>query len=672
MNLSPLPIQKFFGNNGRPLDGGLLFTYAAGTSNKIATYTDSTGGASNTNPIVLDFRGECRLWIDPMLAYKFVLAPRGDTDPPGDPIWTVDNITAGPAQQDNAANDTGSVNNIALSIPQISSPVAFTRIVFRAAHTNTGPVTITINGGTSKALTWQNIGAFAGGEIQANGIYEAIYDGAQWQLQGPALQPPQMRTAAEISAGITPIDFTRPELDIRRYGAVGDDSTDCTTAIQDALDVARIGGGGTVTCGYGESYRITGKLRIGSGTTLNLTGSTIRQATNNTIILEVSGGGASFISSWGIRNGLLEYVTQQTGSDTSAIGVRLAVGGVTSFFGALEGVTVSKAYRGFDVPNIAGAFAFLTKFVNCAANNCKDWGFFIQGDTATGGCTNMSFDTCWVLQTSGAEQSGSKGYLFSGVSQLNIGCIACDHIEAHTIASFTNCDGFIGSITGESCEFSGSSDVVAQYLFDTCQLRIGELKATENTVDISGTADACLVRSAASALDIGVLKDNNTVVTDTSTGKYYTIVISGTGSRISVYDYISSGSTPAVDFADFSVPAQIENFDGVARNSVVTPAQIISNQNDYAPATLSGAVRTYLRLSSDASRSITGLAGGSAAYEAIIFNVGSFDIVLVNDTTSTPANRFVLGADVTINPGEGISLWYDGSSARWRSAGKNT
>src|SRR4051794_2110069 len=65
MNLSPLPVQKFFTNNGNPLVGGLLFTYAAGTTTKIATYQDSAGGASNTNPIVLDFRGECRLWLDP-------------------------------------------------------------------------------------------------------------------------------------------------------------------------------------------------------------------------------------------------------------------------------------------------------------------------------------------------------------------------------------------------------------------------------------------------------------------------------------------------------------------------------------------------------------------------------------------------------------------------------
>lgn len=94
MNLSPLPIQKFFDNAGRPLNGGLLFTYVPATTTKLATYQDQAG-TPNTNPIVLNFRGEANIWLDQTLTYKFVLAPEGDTDPPTRPIWSVDNISAG-------------------------------------------------------------------------------------------------------------------------------------------------------------------------------------------------------------------------------------------------------------------------------------------------------------------------------------------------------------------------------------------------------------------------------------------------------------------------------------------------------------------------------------------------------------------------------------------------
>jgi hypothetical protein len=251
MNLAPLPIQKFFDNAGKPLDGGQLFTYVAGSNTKIATYKDNSGVSQNTNPISLNFRGECDLWIDPTLSYKFVLSPENDTDPPTNPIWTVDNITAGPAQQDNTSVDTGSVNNISLTIAQISAPIAFTRVVFKAANTNTGATTLQINGGTAKDLTWQNLQALGGGEIQANGIYEAIYDGARWQLQGPTLNPQNLLTAAEQAGASTVTDYGYlPGFEIRY------------ASLTDAL--AQMGNGGVPVFATGGAIYILGSFGVGA------------------------------------------------------------------------------------------------------------------------------------------------------------------------------------------------------------------------------------------------------------------------------------------------------------------------------------------------------------------------------------------------------------------------
>lgn len=93
MNLSPLPIQKFFDNAGRPLDGGRLFTYVSGTTTKLATASDQAG-TPNANPVPLNFRGEASVWLDPELTYTFALAPPGSDDPPTNPIWTQDDIAA--------------------------------------------------------------------------------------------------------------------------------------------------------------------------------------------------------------------------------------------------------------------------------------------------------------------------------------------------------------------------------------------------------------------------------------------------------------------------------------------------------------------------------------------------------------------------------------------------
>lgn len=103
MVLAPSPVLQFFDNAGHPLTGGLLFTYAAGTTTKQSTFTDDTGNTALPNPIVLNSRGEvapsavsasCGLWLDPSLEYKFVLTAATAGDPPTSQFWTVDNVVS--------------------------------------------------------------------------------------------------------------------------------------------------------------------------------------------------------------------------------------------------------------------------------------------------------------------------------------------------------------------------------------------------------------------------------------------------------------------------------------------------------------------------------------------------------------------------------------------------
>jgi hypothetical protein len=95
LNLSPLGGAgwQFFDNNGVPLAGGLLYTYAAGTTSPLATYTTSSGVTPNTNPIILDAAGRPanEIWLSPV-AYKLVLKTST-----GVQLWSMDNITGLPA-----------------------------------------------------------------------------------------------------------------------------------------------------------------------------------------------------------------------------------------------------------------------------------------------------------------------------------------------------------------------------------------------------------------------------------------------------------------------------------------------------------------------------------------------------------------------------------------------
>lgn len=99
----------------------------------------------------------------------------------------------------------------------------------------------------------------------------------------------------------------------------------------------------------------------------------------------------------------------------------------------------------------------------------------------------------------------------------------------------------------------------------------------------------------------------------------------------------------------------------------ITPSQITSNQNNYSPTGLATATR--LRLSTDASRNITGLALGADGRVNIIDNVGAQNIVLTNqDAASTDINRFLLGSNLTIPADKSVTLVYDSTTLRWRLA----
>jgi len=81
--------QQFFDNNGVPLAGGLIYTYQAGSSTALATYTDNGGTIANANPIVLDSAGRVpyEIWLLSGYSYKFVIQSASGTT-----LVTLDNL----------------------------------------------------------------------------------------------------------------------------------------------------------------------------------------------------------------------------------------------------------------------------------------------------------------------------------------------------------------------------------------------------------------------------------------------------------------------------------------------------------------------------------------------------------------------------------------------------
>jgi hypothetical protein len=103
--ITPQPKLQFFDAAGNPLSGGKLYTYAAGTTTPLASYTDSTGNVANTNPVILDSRGEASVWLGAS-QYKLALYTSADVL-----VWTVDNVSGSVSLAQLAASNGSSFVN---------------------------------------------------------------------------------------------------------------------------------------------------------------------------------------------------------------------------------------------------------------------------------------------------------------------------------------------------------------------------------------------------------------------------------------------------------------------------------------------------------------------------------------------------------------------------------
>ena len=96
------PRFKAIDGNGNPIRGGKLYTYAVGTSNNKATYSDYALSVAHANPVVLNSEGEALIYLA-TAGYKMNLLTSADAQVPG---WPVDNIYQGLTDNSTVTNFT--------------------------------------------------------------------------------------------------------------------------------------------------------------------------------------------------------------------------------------------------------------------------------------------------------------------------------------------------------------------------------------------------------------------------------------------------------------------------------------------------------------------------------------------------------------------------------------
>ena len=260
VNLSPVGgvAAQFFDNNGVPLSGGFLYTYAAGTSTPQATYTSSSGSIAQANPIVLDSSGRVpsgEIWLTDGLQYKFVLQNANAVL-----IGTYDNIIG---INSNFVNFTN-----AQEIQTATASQTVFTLTTMQYQPSTGSLSVFVDGVNQYGPGAQY--AFTETSSTVVTFVNGLHVGASVKFTTSAINASSYGTAADISytpAGTGAVATNvqaklRQTVSVKDFGAVGDGTTDDTVAIQAALD----SGAQEVTVPWG-TYKITG-LEIKSASVL--------------------------------------------------------------------------------------------------------------------------------------------------------------------------------------------------------------------------------------------------------------------------------------------------------------------------------------------------------------------------------------------------------------------
>ncbi len=365
--ISPVPRFRFFNAAGEPLAGGQLFTYEAGTATKLATYTSQTGGAANTNPIVLDANGYCDCWLTPGLLYKFVLSPSTDTDPPTNPLWTVDNVSALGSNSPTLTAPTTKTVNYTTTADDHQRPIECS-----------GTITITLLDATTATAGYQPIIVNVGsGLITVN--LQTLTDTLNGTVSGSITVPPWTAVQFTTNNGAVGYEILYTSTPHRQAGPIAsavainlDQNATASTLVGDYVEITGSTAISSVVLGAGAEK----ELRFSStgaaiATTASLVGYPITTAAGDIVKVRGETAGLVRITGYNLAN---HRTAWRVGSQSSGKNISAVVSGTSTSILADELVLrdgssatmvarnvstvvngMSTGVNGFDVSSIAAS-----------------------------------------------------------------------------------------------------------------------------------------------------------------------------------------------------------------------------------------------------------------------------------------------------------------------------
>jgi hypothetical protein len=319
------------------------------------------------------------------------------------------------------------------------------------------------------------------------------------------------QTAAEISAGVTPVSFFQPPLNVMRYGATGGNVVDDTSAIQSSIAVASVNGG-VVYLPHG-SYKISSTLVVnaanvylkGEGVSLasinpttavtaavsfgtvgfcgfsDISINCLSATACNGLVVGVSGFWSENINIQGAQIGILssggviQFFSDFNMGQIKSVGIQVT-GGNDQYFvnGVISNVGFAQGAAGINIVNSGGVWLDNVDAIstnvgleinpgngqtvmwlfaeNCAFDTCSNNGITIN-PSGTGAVYGQAFTGCWTASC------GNAGFLIGASTGTVNGVQVVNHRSLDNGLDGYGLDagGSIANISFDACVASGNS-----------------------------------------------------------------------------------------------------------------------------------------------------------------------------------------------------------------------
>lgn len=276
--------------------------------------------------------------------------------------------------------DSGAVNAAVVTLVTVTTfdRVVGSKVSFAAIATNTGAATLNVNGSGASPILAQDSTACTGGELFHR--VTVIWTGAAWQIIAGGIPVANRRRSTEATA---PTNYDYFPGDPRRWGAVGNDTVNCTAAFQAAFDSV-VSTGDSINIAPGV-YRMEGPVSSGpidnKKTSVHGNGAVLKQYSSNENTLN-------------IRNSQCEIINLRFETDAA--------------------VTPSNAVAAIDILDVSDV-----AITDCVFHNLATKGVAIRVDV-TGNCNDISIKGCHFNNCSGTAVSANSEDISAFVRRVTI------------------------------------------------------------------------------------------------------------------------------------------------------------------------------------------------------------------------------------------------------------